>query len=540
MSALSGITEESVPLQAPALSDIPEESAPPQVPALSFSQAVPKDMSDAPESATPDIPISKEIQKIIKPRKPRKPRQKPVPVPVLAPELSVLIKGQVDLLETILLMQQAQISLMNEFSYIKTLMEARPSIRRMPLDLDNTPQSQSIENMPLNLSSNLQSENLDAMPSILGSTLQPELLDGMPLDLESILQSESLDDVQFGLENAAQLEPLDIASLIKRKPKSKPLVLTNSSASEVIHSKLQKNYSASLAKKLQSDLSPKTTTIPVPTKKPRKTAVAKKPHTMSLGSPMGSLNNICPLNTGAIDGALIEQGVNNPDVPNTMPNMTPHTMARDMTANPVPNMKPNNLFGESVATFGDSIPILSLRYPMPTMPLTIPEPAQKKQRRKGVKITLEGFKHEGWISPPRILLVDDNSVFVLLTGRLLTLLGCSFVAASDGVDAIDLYTSNRNFDIVFMDIIMPRLNGVEATQKIREFDQSIPIIAITDNFSDVECSMYLENGLNAVVAKPLSKINIISVIQQYVDSRSPRSARLIYFFFLKDSARISK
>ena len=501
MSALSGITEESVPLQAPALSDIPEESAPPQVPALSFSQAVPKDMSDAPESATPDIPISKEIQKIIKPRKPRKPRQKPVPVPVLAPELSVLIKGQVDLLETILLMQQAQISLMNEFSYIKTLMEARPSIRRMPLDLDNTPQSQSIENMPLNLSSNLQSENLDAMPSILGSTLQPELLDGMPLDLESILQSESLDDVQFGLENAAQLEPLDIASLIKRKPKSKPLVLTNSSASEVIHSKLQKNYSASLAKKLQSDLSPKTTTIPVPTKKPRKTAVAKKPHTMSLGSPMGSLNNICPLNTGAIDGALIEQGVNNPDVPNTMPNM---------------------------------------RYHMPTMPLTIPEPAQKKQRRKGVKITLEGFKHEGWISPPRILLVDDNSVFVLLTGRLLTLLGCSFVAASDGVDAIDLYTSNRNFDIVFMDIIMPRLNGVEATQKIREFDQSIPIIAITDNFSDVECSMYLENGLNAVVAKPLSKINIISVIQQYVDSRSPRSARLIYFFFLKDSARISK
>ena len=87
--------------------------------------------------------------------------------------------------------------------------------------------------------------------------------------------------------------------------------------------------------------------------------------------------------------------------------------------------------------------------------------------------------------------------------------------AINGFDAVEL-AQNYNFDAILMDMRMPVMDGLEATRKIRSFNSSIPIIALTANAFDSDKIAAKEVGCTAFISKPLKK-NELENILDYVD-----------------------
>lgn len=106
---------------------------------------------------------------------------------------------------------------------------------------------------------------------------------------------------------------------------------------------------------------------------------------------------------------------------------------------------------------------------------------------------------------PHILIVDDNATNRVVAQALCEMFGCTSAQAEDGVEALEAVQSGR-YDLVLMDIKMPRMDGVEATRAIRALNgpnADIPIIALTANADPDDAKRYLEIGMAAVVEKPI-------------------------------------
>lgn len=106
---------------------------------------------------------------------------------------------------------------------------------------------------------------------------------------------------------------------------------------------------------------------------------------------------------------------------------------------------------------------------------------------------------------PHILIVDDNATNRVVAQALCEMFGCTSETAEDGVEALEA-VQERQFDLVLMDIKMPRMDGVQATQAIRALDGpvgAIPIVALTANADPEDAKKYLATGMAAVVEKPI-------------------------------------
>jgi signal transduction histidine kinase/CheY-like chemotaxis protein len=108
-------------------------------------------------------------------------------------------------------------------------------------------------------------------------------------------------------------------------------------------------------------------------------------------------------------------------------------------------------------------------------------------------------------SSPHILIVDDNATNRVVAQALCEMFGCSSETAEDGVEALEAVQA-RPFDLILMDIKMPRMDGVQATQAIRALpgrERNIPIVALTANADPDDAKHYMSIGMAAVVEKPI-------------------------------------
>ena len=112
----------------------------------------------------------------------------------------------------------------------------------------------------------------------------------------------------------------------------------------------------------------------------------------------------------------------------------------------------------------------------------------------------------------RILVAEDNDSNFSLINHILK--DNHLTRALNGAEAVEI-VKTQVFDIVFMDIRMPIMNGLEATSIIRKFNQNIPIIALTANafYSDKESA--LAAGCNYFMTKPLKKKDLIELLSKY-------------------------
>lgn len=119
----------------------------------------------------------------------------------------------------------------------------------------------------------------------------------------------------------------------------------------------------------------------------------------------------------------------------------------------------------------------------------------------------------------QILIVDDNEMNLKVARGLLQPLQMDIDTASSGKEAIEM-VQRRKYHIVFMDHMMPVMDGVETTQKIRELEdayiQSMPIIALTANAVMGAREIFKQAGMNDFVPKPIELKNICSKIRAWL------------------------
>lgn len=122
----------------------------------------------------------------------------------------------------------------------------------------------------------------------------------------------------------------------------------------------------------------------------------------------------------------------------------------------------------------------------------------------------------------RILVAEDVPVNREIIGTALERHGHQVVFAEDGLEAVDA-VRREAFDLVFMDIQMPRMDGVMATREIRkiERDTPLPIVALTANVMSSEQERYLEAGMDACVMKPIDWPELFAVLERYAAGVEP-------------------
>ena len=116
-----------------------------------------------------------------------------------------------------------------------------------------------------------------------------------------------------------------------------------------------------------------------------------------------------------------------------------------------------------------------------------------------------------------ILIVDDNQINLLLISEVLKKLNIKFVLAQNGQIAIDKGKEEK-FDIILMDINMPIMNGIEATNILKnEFKLQTPIIALTANSLEGDKEEFLKNGMDDYLSKPFNINKLIDIINKFTN-----------------------
>lgn len=126
-----------------------------------------------------------------------------------------------------------------------------------------------------------------------------------------------------------------------------------------------------------------------------------------------------------------------------------------------------------------------------------------------------------------ILIVDDNEINVQVAEGLMAPYGMKTEHAYSGREALQA-VRNRDYDLVFMDHMMPEMDGVETTQRIRalpgEKYRSLPIVALTANVTVEMQRMFLENGFNAFLAKPIEMDKLNRLLRTWLKEINDRRA----------------
>lgn len=122
----------------------------------------------------------------------------------------------------------------------------------------------------------------------------------------------------------------------------------------------------------------------------------------------------------------------------------------------------------------------------------------------------------------RVLLVEDNELNKEIAEELLTMTGLDVDWAEDGIEAVDMLVEHEDgyYDIIFMDIQMPKMNGYDATRAIRamgrNYCKNIPIIAVTANAFAEDVNAAKTVGMNEHIAKPFDIKTLINVLDKWI------------------------
>jgi PAS domain S-box-containing protein len=115
----------------------------------------------------------------------------------------------------------------------------------------------------------------------------------------------------------------------------------------------------------------------------------------------------------------------------------------------------------------------------------------------------------------KILIVEDDEISYSLLTRTIQKISKEVLHAMTGVEAIEACRINPDFDLVLMDIRMPQMNGLEATQQIRQFNKDVIIIAQTAYGFSSDCEKALKAGCNDYITKPINKTLLVELIKKH-------------------------
>jgi CheY-like chemotaxis protein/anti-sigma regulatory factor (Ser/Thr protein kinase) len=116
----------------------------------------------------------------------------------------------------------------------------------------------------------------------------------------------------------------------------------------------------------------------------------------------------------------------------------------------------------------------------------------------------------------RVLVVDDVETNLFVAQGLLSPYKIKVECTTSGINAIEMVRAGKNFDIIFMDHMMPEMDGVEATQILRVTGYNRPIVALTANAIAGSAKMFLDNGFDGFISKPIDVTELDNTLHKYV------------------------
>lgn len=153
--------------------------------------------------------------------------------------------------------------------------------------------------------------------------------------------------------------------------------------------------------------------------------------------------------------------------------------------------------------------------------ITIPQPEKTQIQPHEEKKEAAGTKTEEIlrkINGINILLAEDNPVNQKIAKIILNKSGCNVDKAMDGAKAVEKFLESPNdYQVIFMDMFMPEMDGLEATKIIRgKGFKDIPIIAMTASAKDKDKEKCLEAGMNDFITKPIYQEAILNVLDKWI------------------------
>jgi hypothetical protein len=120
----------------------------------------------------------------------------------------------------------------------------------------------------------------------------------------------------------------------------------------------------------------------------------------------------------------------------------------------------------------------------------------------------------------KVLIAEDSSVIQNLTRKVLQFQNFEIFSAKNGIEVLEK-VKNEQFDIILMDINMPKMDGMECSRQIRSSEDpkvsNIPILAITGNAANYSMEDFKTAGINDYLPKPINFDELVSKVNQLVD-----------------------
>ena len=130
------------------------------------------------------------------------------------------------------------------------------------------------------------------------------------------------------------------------------------------------------------------------------------------------------------------------------------------------------------------------------------------------------FSHE-YMPYGRVLIVDDVDTNIYVTKGMLIPYGLNIETASSGFAAISKIKNGGDFDIIFMDHMMPKMDGIETVKILRNMGYKSAIIALTANAIVGRAEMFLKNGFDAFISKPIDSRELNHFLNDFILNKKP-------------------
>jgi CheY-like chemotaxis protein len=121
----------------------------------------------------------------------------------------------------------------------------------------------------------------------------------------------------------------------------------------------------------------------------------------------------------------------------------------------------------------------------------------------------------------KILVVDDIDINLYVAQGLLAFYDLNVETCTSGLEAVEKIKQGKIYDIIFMDHIMPKMDGVETMKALRKLNYTHPIVILTANVSDGKENEYLHIGFDGFLSKPIVTEKMHSLLVEYVQSKQP-------------------
>ena len=166
-----------------------------------------------------------------------------------------------------------------------------------------------------------------------------------------------------------------------------------------------------------------------------------------------------------------------------------------------------------VSLLGGNISVESKRYKGSTFRFNIPFESSKTIENRSNAITT---RPDQFLKDKTILIAEDNRLIRMLLNAILSKTGALLQFAENGKIALEYFKENPNFDLVLLDIRMPKMSGIEALESILEINPKTKIVMQTAHAMENEKSLCFEKGCVDFLSKPIIKENLYATLEKWI------------------------